>query len=185
MAAALLLIDVIGDFEFEGSECLFPAALEAAPAIAEAARRARAAEVPVVYVNDNYGEWRSDFRQIVERARQGRGRVIAEQLLPREGDLFVLKPRNSGFHLTPLEALLAYLEVQTVVLAGFACDLCVLFTANDARTRGFDVAVLEDGVASERPEERDFALQLMKNKMHAQLIRSQDLDFSELDRPRR
>jgi nicotinamidase-related amidase len=63
---ALLLIDVINDLEFEGSEALVPQVLPMARRIAELKRRAREAGIPVIYVNDNFGRWKSDFRRVVE-----------------------------------------------------------------------------------------------------------------------
>ena len=59
---ALLLIDVINDFEFEGAEVLFKQALPAARTIAALKHRAGQAGIPTIYVNDNFGKWRSDFK---------------------------------------------------------------------------------------------------------------------------
>ena len=60
-AVALLIIDMINAFDFPGARAMLPRAVAAARAIAALQRRARAARVPVVYVNDNFGRWRSDF----------------------------------------------------------------------------------------------------------------------------
>ena len=62
---ALVLVDVINDLEFEGGERLLPHALASAARLADLASRARAAGVPVIYVNDNFGRWRSDFRTLL------------------------------------------------------------------------------------------------------------------------
>ena len=62
----LLLIDVINDFEFdEGAEALFKHALPAAKRIAALKKRVADAGIPSIYVNDNFGRWRSDFRTLV------------------------------------------------------------------------------------------------------------------------
>lgn len=45
--AALLLIDVINDFEFEGGDALLPLALTAGKQIADLKKRAKQAGVPV------------------------------------------------------------------------------------------------------------------------------------------
>ena len=58
---ALLLIDVINDLEFDGGENLFVQALPMAVSLAALKRRAKVAGIPVIYVNDNFGRWRSDF----------------------------------------------------------------------------------------------------------------------------
>jgi nicotinamidase-related amidase len=108
---ALILIDVINDLEFEGGEQLFRSAVRAAKNIARLKERAHRARVPVIYVNDNFGRWRSDFKRIVTHCLQDdvRGRPIAELLQPDEDDYFVLKPKHSGFFSTTLELLLEHL----------------------------------------------------------------------------
>ena len=89
---ALLIIDMINAFDFPGARAMLPRARAAARAIAALKRRARAARVPVIYVNDNFGRWRSDFRQILEHCLRSSGRGIARLLAPDEEDYFVLKP---------------------------------------------------------------------------------------------
>src|SRR5688572_31452924 len=92
---ALLLIDVINAFAFPGSRPLIRAAEAATPRIASLVRAARESKVPVVYVNDNFGQWVSDFKSTVaECTRPNRaGHVVAERLRPAKGDYFVLKPQ--------------------------------------------------------------------------------------------
>ena len=139
---ALLLIDVINDFEFdEGAEDLFRFALPAAKRIAKLKARATEAGVPSIYVNDNFGKWRSDFRALVGHCIDDdtRGRPIAELLKPTDEDYFVLKPKQSGFYLTTLDLLLQHLGARTLILAGFSTDICVLFTASDAHLRDYDM----------------------------------------------
>ena len=63
---ALLLIDVINDMDFEGSEALVRLAEPMARRLQALKRRARAAGMPTIYINDNFGKWRSDFRTLVE-----------------------------------------------------------------------------------------------------------------------
>src|SRR5215213_6085080 len=89
-SVALLLIDVINDLEFEGGERLLEYALPMARRIAALKRRAKAAGIPAVYVNDNYGRWQSDFTRLVEHVRGDgtRGKPVADLLLPEEDDYF-------------------------------------------------------------------------------------------------
>ena len=130
----LLIIDMINEFTFDGAEKLFPVIGQTAQNIATLKQRAKSVGLPVLYVNDNFGKWRSDFRTLVERCLKDdcRGKRIAEVLRPVEDDYFVLKPKHSGFFATPLELLLRHLKVQRVILTGVAGDNCVLFTAADA-----------------------------------------------------
>lgn len=150
---AVLLIDVINRFEFDGARPLVRAAGRAALKIEALAHGARAARVPVIYVNDNFGRWSSDFNATVAECTKPEraGAAIAERLRPKKGDYFVLKPQHSGFYGTPLELLLDHLGVHTLVLTGFAADICVLFTADDAHMRGFHLVVPSDAVASNAP----------------------------------
>src|SRR5436189_5936213 len=111
---ALLLIDVINDFEFAGAEILFPPALPAAKQIATLKQMCRQAGVPAIYVNDNFGKWRSDFRTLISHCIEDdtRGRPIVELLKPDPEDYFVLKPKQSGFYSTTLEVLLKHLGAE-------------------------------------------------------------------------
>jgi nicotinamidase-related amidase len=154
--------------------------LQAADKIAKLRVRADDAGVPVIYVNDNYGQWNSDFRDTIERVMRTPGRAIAERLLPREGDLFVLKPRNSGFYCTPLELLLADMHVTTLVMTGFAGNICVLYTAHDARMRGYDVIVASDCIASERAEVNRHALEQMQRFLKVRVLASEEIDLHGL-----
>ncbi|HET7298890.1 MAG TPA: isochorismatase family cysteine hydrolase, partial [Burkholderiales bacterium] len=146
---ALLLIDWINDLEFDEGEKLLPQALAAAKATAALRRRAKQAEVPVIYCNDNFGRWRSDFRALLEHVLGDgvRGQPLAELLAPDEDDYFVLKPKHSGFHSTTLDVLLAHLGADTLILTGIAGNFCVLFTAQDAYMRDFRLLVPRDCVA--------------------------------------
>src|ERR671931_1659786 len=155
----LLLIDVINDFEFDGGEALLAQALPMAERLAALKRRLRAAGVPAIYVNDNFGRWRSDFRALLAHCcRDGvRGQPVVERLLPEADDYFVLKPKHSGFFSTTLDVLLDYLKARTLILTGVAGNICVLFTANDAYMRDFHLYVPADCVASNRAEDNAHA----------------------------
>src|SRR4030095_4460881 len=165
---ALLLIDVINDFDFLEADQLLKHARPMARILLRWKRRAQKAGVPVIYVNDNFGRWKSDFRRTVDYcARHGRGRDIVELLRPEESDYFVLKPKHSVFFSTTLETLLRYLETQTLILTGIAGNFCVLFTANDAYMRDFDLFVPSDCTVSNTKKENDSALGLMRKFLKA------------------
>jgi nicotinamidase-related amidase len=181
-SVALLLIDWINDLEFEGGDKLLPQALAAAKATAALRRRAKQAGVPVIYCNDNFGRWRSDFRSLLEHVRNHdvRGRPIADLLAPDEDDYFVLKPKHSGFHSTSLEVLLAHLGATTLVLTGIAGNFCVAFTAHDAHMRDFRVVVPRDCLASEEKADNDHALEHMAKTCKADIAPSASIDFARL-----
>jgi nicotinamidase-related amidase len=181
---ALLLIDTINDFEYPGGDSLFAHSLPMAPRIAALKRRARAAGVPTIYVNDNYGKWQSNLEHLIDHCLHDRvrGQPFVEQLLPEPDDYFVLKPKHSGFYSTTLEVLLAYLRAKTLVLTGIAGDNCVLFTANDAYMRDYNLVVPADCTASIDAADNEHALRQMQRVLHADLTSSDALDWDALRR---
>ena len=185
-AVALLLMDVINDLEFTGGDLLLRQAIPMADRIAALKRRARQARIPAIYVNDNFGRWQSDLRNLIAHCLEDgvRGQAVVERLRPEEDDYFVLKPKHSGFYSTVLDVLLRYLEVRTVVLTGMAANICILFTANDAYMRDYHLAVPSDCVASNTAEENEHALRQIREVLHADTTPSTELDLKKLPRPR-
>jgi nicotinamidase-related amidase len=181
---ALLLLDVINDLEWEGGDRLLPHALLMARRIAALKRRAKAAGIPAVYVNDNFGRWRSDFRVLIEHClhESVRGQEIAGLLRPETDDYFILKPKHSGFFSTTLDVLLNYLGVKTLVVTGMAGNICVLFTANDAYMRDFNLYVPADCVASNDPDDNRYALKQMREILEADTTPSEELDLEAVKR---
>lgn len=143
---ALLLTDWINDLEFESGDKLLPQALR---------QRAKQAGVPVIYCNDNFGRWRSDFRAL-------------------------LKPKHSAFHSTTLEVLLEHLGATTLILTGIAGNFCVLFSAPDAYMRDFQLLVPSDCVASEEDRDNRHALEHMAKTCKADAGPSSGIDFARL-----
>jgi nicotinamidase-related amidase len=166
---ALLLIDVINDLDFPEANQLLRYARPMARKLLRLKERAKKAGVPVIYVNDNFGRWRSDFRrQVVHCLREkSRGREIVSLLQPEEDDYFVLKPKHSGFFSTTLETLLRYLGSKKLIVTGIAGNFCVLFTANDAYMRDYDLIIPSDCTVSNTPEENRQALTLMRKFLKA------------------
>ncbi len=179
---ALLLIDVINDFEFPRGDELFRRALPIANRIAGLKRRARDAGIPAVYVNDNFGKWQSKFEQIVAHCIQKsvRGHPFVQQLVPGEQDYFVLKPKHSGFYQTPLELLLKHFGTKRLILTGVSTNSCVLFTASDAYMRDIELIVPQDCVAACNDQEQDFAIEQMQSMLKANISPSTELDLESL-----
>jgi len=180
---ALLLIDVINDFEFPRGDELFSQALPIAPKIAELKKRARAVEIPAVYVNDNFGRWQSNFDQLVQHCLNDgvRGQPFVDQLKPDvDSDYFVLKPKHSAFYQTPLDLLLKHLGAQRLILTGVSTNSCVLFTAADAYMRDLELMVPDDCAAACNAHEHNTALEQMKCMLKADLSPSTEIDFNSL-----
>lgn len=183
---ALLLIDVINDMEFKEGRSLLKRALRAADKIAQLKRRAKRAGVPVVYVNDNFGKWRSDFKRLVAHCLDDEvcGKPLVQKLKPEPDDYFVLKPKNSGFYSTTLDVLLNYLNVKTLILTGITGDNCVLFTANDAYLRDYYLIIPSDCVTSHTETENRQALRMMKRLLKADIRTSYKIRFPHAARAR-
>ena len=168
-AKALLLVDVFNPLDFRNADKLAPDAVRAARNCAALANRCRASRWPVIYANDNFGHWRSNFADVIRHclASGGAPARIAGWLRPAPSDFSILKPRHSAFYGTPLEFLLQDLNVATLVVAGIAADSCVLYTALDAHLRNFPVWVPRDCVAAESDDWRARALKQIERAAKA------------------
>ena len=180
--AALLLIDVINDFDFPEGDQLLELAMPVGRNIAELKQRAKATDIPVIYVNDNFGRWRSDFKKIVAHctAPDAKGKSFVELLLPGEDDYFVLKPKHSGFYSTTLDLLLIHLNAKNLILTGIAGNNCVLVTANDAYMRDYKVFVPADCVVSNTEDENRYALKQMETVLKADTTLAKELDLKRI-----
>lgn len=183
---ALLIVDVINDLDFPEAKRLLSYARAMARRLAKLKARAKKAGVPVIYVNDNFGRWRSDFQRQVEHCRRGKAREIIDLLCPSEDDYFVLKPKHSGFFSSALETLLRYLGAKALIITGIAGNYCVLFTANDAYMRDYELMIPSDCTVSNSAKENREALNLMRKYLKADIRTSSRIRLSRVYRkPRR
>ena len=174
---ALVLVDTINPFDFPGGAAFARRNLGVARSIAALRGRATRARVPVVYVNDNLGRWRSDVHDLVERCgRPGMpGAPIVDWLAPRPSDFVILKATLSGFFQTPLETMLRLGGVERIVLTGFAADNCVLFTAADAYMREYRLDVPRDCIGAKSATALSRALTTMEELLRARTAPSSAL----------
>ena len=180
-----MLIDVINDMAFDGSGALVAQAESMAAPLARLKRRATAAGVPAIYINDNFGQWRSDFRRTVAHctARSSPGHRVSRRLRPTARDYFVLKPKHSGFFDTTLDTLLEALRIRRVILTGIAGNICVLFTANDAYMREYRILAPADCIVSNTAADNDHALRQIKTVLKGDVAVSTRLRFQANRRP--
>jgi nicotinamidase-related amidase len=174
---ALVLVDTINGFDFPGGAAFARRSMPVARAIAALRERATRARVPVVYVNDNLGRWRSDVHGLIERCRQPGlpGAPIVELLAPRPSDYVILKATLSGFYQTPLDTMLRLGGVRRLVLTGFAADNCVLFTAADAYMREYRLDVPRDCIGAKSAAALRRALATMEDLLAARTAPSASL----------
>jgi nicotinamidase-related amidase len=175
---ALLVVDMLNAYEHDDADRLAGSVRAVVPQVGELIGRARGEGVPVVYVNDNYGDWNSSSGELAERALAGRHPDLVEPLLPRADDAFVIKARHSVFYSTPLEYLLQTMDVGRIVLTGQATEQCILYSALDGYVRHFDVAVPRDGVAHIHEHLAQAALEMMERNMHAEIAPAGELRLS-------
>ncbi|MGV3556878.1 cysteine hydrolase family protein [Larkinella arboricola] len=182
----LLIIDMINDLEFPEGEAFLEPATRAAEKIAALKQKARNLNIPVIYANDNFGRWRSDFTEVVEHCLNDgvRGQPLAELLRPDSDDYFVLKPKHSAFYATTLETLLEYLKAKRLIITGLSADVCVLFSASDAYMREFELYIPSDCVASGSAEHTQETLEYVERVLSADTTPSDQLDLGELCRSR-
>ncbi|WP_030742276.1 cysteine hydrolase family protein [Streptomyces sp. NRRL S-31] len=172
---ALIVIDMINTYDHKDAEQLIPSAESVVPVLADMLGRARSRGVTVVYVNDNFGEWRSHHGEVLDHALKGPHAHLVDPLKPDSDSLFVLKARHSIFYETPLHYLLQQQGVDELVLTGQVTEQCVLYSALDAHIRHYDVTVPEDAVAHIHADLAQAALRMMERNMGARVCASGDL----------
>jgi nicotinamidase-related amidase len=177
--SALLVIDAINPLDFPGGKAFARRAARTARSIARLAERARKAAVPVVFVNDNFGRWRSDMKALVKFVSQpgSAGQPLVEALRPTETDFVVLKSTLSGFYQTPLEAMLRQGQVTSVIITGFLTGNCVLFTAVDAYMRDFKIIIPSDTALDLTREKHRDALAQMADVLKGKVAASRRLSL--------
>jgi len=176
---ALLILDMISEFDYPDGDRIVRSARKVAPNIARLRQRAHAARVPVIYVNDTAGIWESDQKAFVARCRRigARGHEIAEQLAPTSHDYFMFKPRHSAFFGTPLQSLLERLGTSKVIVTGLTSHQCVLFTAMDAHVREYQLIVPSDCICAGAAADTKHALYVLAHALNAKVGSSRGLRF--------
>ena len=150
--------------------------------IAALKERSSRCGIPAIYVNDNVGRWRSDIGALLEASTQdgAPGAPLARLLIPTPDDYVVLKPKHSGFYSTTLDTLLTYLRVRRLVLTGLTTERCLLFTANDASLRDYELFVPSDCSAAIDEADHAAALRILERVLNADTTPSPALDLARI-----
>lgn len=167
---ALIIIDIINDFQFQYGEELSKQTTNIAQNIHRLKHYMHQNNYPVIYVNDHYQLWQADLEKILKKCTNHLSKPILSLLQPENCDYFLIKPKHSIFYGTALNMLLDELQVDTLILTGIAGNICVLFSANDAYMREYNLIVPSDCIASNIQEDNDFALKMMKNVLQAKTV---------------
>jgi nicotinamidase-related amidase len=171
---ALIVIDMLNPYDHPEAEELAKHVTEALPGIETALGRAAELELPVIYVNDNYGDWNSSAEELASKAMAGSHPDLVEPVLPSDGHSFVIKARHSIFYGTPLEYLLEQMSVRRLILCGQVTEQCIFYSALDAHVRHFEVVVLTDAVAAIYDHLAESALEMMERNLSARLCRASE-----------
>ena len=174
MKSAVIVVDMLNEYDHEDADALVESVREALPAMQRIVERARREGVPVVYVNDNHGDWGAGRPELTERAACGCASELVEPIAPDDGTWFIAKARHSIFYETQLEYLLREQEVERIVLVGQVTEQCILYSALDGYVRHFEVAVPRDAVAGIHADLARCALQMMERNMRADIVDADD-----------
>ncbi|MBV7509610.1 cysteine hydrolase [Bacillus sp. sid0103] len=166
---ALIIIDRINNFNFSHGPILTKKAYRIAGPIKNLKNQFNKNHLPVFFINDHYRLWQADLQKIIDLCRNEYSQPIFDQLLPGKKDLFLIKPKHSAFFGTVLNTLLHQLKVNTLILTGIAGNICVLFTANDAYMREYELFVPNDCIASADDGDNQYALTMMANVLKAKI----------------
>jgi nicotinamidase-related amidase len=171
-STVLLILDMVSRFDFPDGEATARAARRIAPHIARLKDRVRSAGFQVIYVNDNPGRWRSDAPALVREAaaQDSLGTAVLKALRPTTEDYFILKPRHSAFFATPLATILEALKTRRLILTGVSSHQCVLFTANDAHVRQFELVVPSDCIAAPSAADTRLAIRYFRKALSAAVM---------------
>ena len=175
---ALLIIDMINDFNFDAGEALAEHTMKIIDPILMLKKNFNKKDLPVIYINDHYNLWQADFEKIMDFCTNEKSEEIINKISPeKDKDYFLIKPKHSAFYGTALNTLLQQLDVDSLILTGIAGNICVLFTANDAYMREYNLIIPEDCIASNNDEDNQYALTMMKNVLSAETKPAKELDL--------
>jgi nicotinamidase-related amidase len=175
---ALLVIDMLNPYEHDDADQLTQSVETIVNPLRELVARAKDEGTELIYVNDNYGDWKVTRHELAERALSGARPDLVEPLLPPDEADFVMKARHTIFYMTPLEYLLQQREIGHLVLAGQVTEQCILYSALDAYVRHFEVSVPRDGVAHIHDNLAEAALGMMERNMGAEITSCADVRLS-------
>jgi nicotinamidase-related amidase len=139
--------------------------------------KAREQDALIIYVNDSFGDWSTDRKQLVQSAASGDYAHLVEAIAPDDDVLFVLKARHSIFFQTPLDYILDDNEIEHLVLAGQTTEQCILYSALDAHIRHRSMSIPRDAVAHIHDDLAEASLRMMEINMDATVCTVGDVSF--------
>ena len=168
---ALLIVDMLNDFIEDGGTLKIEGAKEIVPFIKGFKAGFEKKGAPVIYICDSHKKNDPEFKFWPPHCIEGtEGAEIVKSLKPTENDYVIKKATYSGFHRTKLDELLKQLGVDTVYITGVAMNICVHYTAAEARMNGYDVIVPLTGVKGLTKDDEDYMKKQFTNVLNIKLI---------------
>lgn len=175
---AVLVVDMMNTYQHPDAENLIPNVEKIIEPLTDLVRRAHeSADVDLVYVNDNYGDFTAEFSDIVRAAVDGARPDLVKPIVPTPilgSAARLTKVRHSAFYATALAYLLGRLETKRLIITGQVTEQCILYTALDAYVRHFPVVIPTDAVAHIDPGLGEAACKMMQQNMSAELTTAAD-----------
>ncbi len=169
---ALLVVDMLVDFiDPKGALYIGPVANNVLSEVKARLEIHRSENNPVFFICDRHLEDDREFELFPPHSIRGTGGdAIVSELAPRPNERVIDKRRFSAFFGTDLDLSLRDKGIKEIELVGVVTNICVLYTAADARALGYRVSVPEKAVASFDEEAHHFALQEMKKTLGVKMI---------------
>jgi nicotinamidase-related amidase len=168
-SSALIVVDMLNHYEHEDAEALRRSVRDTLPAMRGLVRRASDAGVPVVYVNDNHGDWSAGRQELCQRALEGSDPSLVKPIIPGERAAFLVKARHSIFYETLLDYMLRQQEIKRIILIGQVTEQCILYSALDAYVRHYSIVIPREAIAHIHRDLADAALRMMEINMAAEI----------------
>lgn len=171
---AVLVVDMLKEFVY--GRLRSPEAVSIIPNIRSIVLKARAKNVPVIYLADRHFPFDREIRIWgMHASPESEESEIVEDLRPEKRDIVLYKRSYSGFRETGLSYLLRDLSVDTVILVGIHTHICVLHTAIDAFYERFNIIVVKDAVAAFSTSDHEYALNYMEKVLGAKLLTTSEV----------
>ncbi len=172
MEKALLVIDMLNDFiQSEGRLYIGGTGVKVIDPIQRITQKAREERTHILYICDSHFPQDAEFEMFPPHCLQGTpGADIIDELAPAKGDVIVPKRRFSAFFGTDLDLTLRELKVDELFLTGVCTNICILYTAADARMLNYKVNVHKDAVASFNQEAHLYSLKEMESTLGVTIL---------------
>lgn len=171
MAKALLVIDMLNDFLDKDGALSIGDSKRIIENVSGRVKENRLNGNTIIYIMDRHLPQDAEFKMFPKHCLKGdKGAEITKELTPEEGDYQIFKRRYSAFFGTDLDLTLRELGITELELCGVCTQICVLYTAADARMLNYDVTVLKDSVDSFDKAAHKFALEEMEKTLGVKII---------------